>query len=239
MQSFNICLSEDLPASPLISQSYKSHGSLSLFCGICVFVPGNPTQRQSLRCVTPPPKFAAENLWNRSREEDISFNFSCDWHLRPVSPARRLSSSSCWMSTCLILSRPSGVFQKHLCFQSSSIKNPAEMQCNLNMLNIKRVTSKTFRTSSLTLTEARTIMHKPVGCVFGTPTFLFFFRLQLLKQRLITGQMSDCTTTSNYRGKKMAALCHSLITSIRFSSVGAIITSVQAVISLIYMDFIM
>lgn len=136
----------------------------------------------SLRCVTPPPKFAAENGWNKSREEEISLNFSCDWHLRPVSPARRLSSSSCWMSTCLILSRPSGVFQKHLCFQSSSIKDPAEMQCNLNMLNIKRVTSKTFRTSSLTLTEARTIMHKPVGCVFGTPTFLFFFSYNYLNK---------------------------------------------------------
>lgn len=48
----------------------------------------------------------------------------------------------------------------------------------------------------------------------------------------------DSAATSNYRGK-MATLCRLLITSIRLSSAGGIITSVAAVILLIYMDFIM
>lgn len=39
------------------------------------------------------------------------------------------------------------------------------------------------------------------------------------KQRLITGQTGECDTTSNHCGET-TALCRSLITSMRFSTVG-------------------
>lgn len=67
---------------------------------------------------------------------------------------------------------------------------------------------------------------------------LSFLSLNVLNRDQSLDRPGDGAATSNYRGK-MATLCRLLITSIRLSSAGGIITSVAAVISLIYMDFIM
>lgn len=98
----------------------------------------------------------------------------------------------------------------HFWFFSLGLKEFQSLQQNLNVLN---------------------------RCLQKRNHSLFWLRVVCNSHQWLDGP-SDCAAAANYRGKT-ATLCRLLITSIRLSSAGGVITSVAAVILLIYMDFIM